>query len=310
MNYVKLFLWLILCFFPGIKFFGQSKTLCNQITGDMGYKVRSVKVTGRWVPEDLKRKVEEIVGVGQLFDPAKTSLAIEEVRNEIKKTEEQFAFQVLKGSTSVLYITADVCDVSTNPENKELTIDIHPYFLRIDLVNINNNTLPVPRSAKSTFYQNVPASLRIASPLIAFSNDRQYGLGIGLSTLSDLLHLHNLSRPNQGSRSLRLNLEINAKKSWAEEFYTAGANLELNHPIYNDSITGWSLSSGYFSSSQPMGKGKNESDLLNVQGSVQRITKKSFISKFLIGGGVRFLKSRYSLVPGSVQKADETGIES
>jgi hypothetical protein len=310
MNYSKLFLWFILsCAGSTSKNFAQTKVPCNQITGEMGYKVRSVKINGRWVPKDLKQKVEQLVGVGQLFDPAKTSLAIEEVRNEIKKTEEQFAFQVVKGSTSVLYITADVCDVSTTPGNKEVEIVIHPYFLKIDLVNVNNNILPVPRSAKSTFYQNVPASFKILSPAIAFTNDRQYGQAIGLKTSTDLLHLPGLVNPNQGPKSLRLGLGIDAKKSIVEEFHTIGANLEIIHPVYNDSSMGWSLSSNYFNNSQPLGKGKDNSDLLSIRGSIQRITKKSFINRFSIGAGARFLRSHFSLVPGFEQRSSETGIE-
>jgi len=310
MNYSKLFVCVILsCVVISLKNFAQTKIPCNQITAEMGYKVRSVKITGRWVPEYLKQKVERLVGIGQLFDPAKTTSAIEEIRNEIKKTEEQFAFQVVKGSTSVLYITADVCDVTTNPGNKEVEIEIHPYFLRIDLVNLNNNILPVPRSAKATFYQNVPASFKLLSPAIAFTNDRQYGLASGLKTLTDLLHLPGIVNPNQGSKSLRLGLGLNAKKSFVEEFYTFGANLEIIHPVYNDSSTGWSLSSNYFSSSEPLGEGKDHSDLLSIRGSIQRITKKSLINRFSIGAGTRFLKSHFSLVPGVEQRSSETGVE-
>ncbi|MBD0368123.1 MAG: hypothetical protein ICV53_18725, partial [Flavisolibacter sp.] len=167
---------------------GQNRVPCNEITADMGFTVRSVRITGRWVPETLQASVAQIVGVGQPFNPANVSTAQEAVRTELVKGEENIAIP-LAGATSALFITSDVCDISDSAHPKEVAVTIRPYYLRIDLFNVGNNILPVPRSAKPTFYERVPAALLATAPLVGLLNDRNYGSSLAVQTTTDLLNL-------------------------------------------------------------------------------------------------------------------------
>ena len=145
---------------------GQTRVPCNEITGDMGFTVRSVQIRGRWVSQELREKVEQIVGVGQPFDPPNVTPAIELVRDEIVSTETTFTIRLL-GSTSVLYVDANVCDVSDSLNPRQAEVTIRAYYLRIDLYNLGRNMLPVPRSAKPSFLREVPSTLLATSPVCA-----------------------------------------------------------------------------------------------------------------------------------------------
>jgi hypothetical protein len=141
---------------------------CNTITADMNFTVGSVIIIGRWVPKELQSKIDQLIGVDQVFDPSKVGVAEEMVRDEIIEGESNFAIRVL-GSTSVLFITSDVCPVADSSGKKKVRVVIHPYYLRIDLYNIGNNILPIPRTAKPTFYKHVPTIILAHSSIHWFN---------------------------------------------------------------------------------------------------------------------------------------------
>jgi hypothetical protein len=118
---------------------------CNEITGKMGFTVRSVKIKGRWVPQKLQERVETIVGVGGRFSPTVVNPAIVEVRKALTEGENDLAQNDLsRGASSILYIIGDACDVSDDANPKQVEIIIRPYYVRVDLLNVGNNVLPIP----------------------------------------------------------------------------------------------------------------------------------------------------------------------
>ena len=308
-QYKLLICILIPCFFLITGSSGQIKTSCNEITAAMGFTVRSVKVNARWVPKNLQQRVEQLIGIGQLYDPAKLSAAIELVRTELVKNEGRVEFQICKGATSVLYVSADACAVTGNSSNKEIAIVIRPYYLRIDLISIGNNILPVPRSAKPTFYEQVPVLLKATAPFVLLTNDRKYGAAIGINTSTDILHFKGVKEKGKGSGSLQIDLGLSVKKSWINPFYEFGSTIEINHPVYLDSTIGWNLGFNYSSYLQPLGKGNNLNQLFSFRGGIQGSTKNTIINKYAIGAGFRFLQSRYSLPSAISFNTDEKGFD-
>ncbi|MBD0293603.1 MAG: hypothetical protein ICV84_00150, partial [Flavisolibacter sp.] len=286
---------------------GQNRVPCNEITADMGFTVRSVRITGRWVPEALRTRVEQIVGVGQPFNPANVSAAQEAVRTELVKGEENMAIP-LAGATSALFITSDVCDVSDSTHPKEVAVTIRPYYLRIDLFNVGNNILPVPRSAKPTFYERVPAALLATAPWIGLLNDRNYGSSLAVQTTTDLLNLPSLLRKNSNFKKLKLNLDLNARLSFTEPFHDLGAGLSLARPVYSTTALGWNLGFRYAQNIQPLAKGEYHQELARVYGGLQGSGKSSFLNKYAFGGGVRFLQNKYAVLPAQqkIQNPERT----
>ena len=267
------------------------KIECNTITADMNFTVNSVKIIGRWVPKELQQKVEQLIGVGQLFDPAKVGHAEELVRNEILESEGKFSIR-LAGATSVLFITSDVCPVADSVSQKKVQVVIHPYYLRIDLYNAGNNILPIPRTAKPPFYKNVPSIILATAPYIGVMNDRSYGTFAFVKTSTDLLQIP-FKKDKLTTKKLRLNFDVDFRKSFSYRYYNVLGLLQLAHPVYTDSSTGWNISFMYAKNVQPLNITDYSNDLTKFFASIQGNGKISFINKYLITAGVSFSQNNF-----------------
>jgi hypothetical protein len=284
----------------------QTRIPCNEITGDMGFTVESVRIRARWIPQRLQSSVEQLVGLGQAFDPPRLSSAIELIRDELTKAETAFGIR-LTGSTSVLYIDADVCDVSEAETPRLAQVTIRAYYLRIDLFNIGKNILPVPRSSKPTFFSEIPSAMLWTSPFIGFSNDRQYGPSVSIQTTTDVLQFNN--QKNRHPSKTRLNIDLDARKSLSNPFHAVGVNLSLLHPVYTDTAIGWNVAVGYAQRREPLGKGRYSRDLFRVSGTIQGSLKTSLVKKYALGAGTRFLNNEYSSGANTEVRNPENGYE-
>jgi hypothetical protein len=285
----------------------QTRIPCNEITGEMGFTVQSIRILGRWLPESLQNRVEQEVGLGQAFDPPRLTSAIELVRDELTKGERTFAVK-LTGSTSVLYIDAQVCDVSDTQHPRQAQVTIRAYYLRIDLYNIGRNILPVPRSSRPTFFSEVPKALLFTSPVFSLTNDRQYGQALTIQTTSDLLQMFR-RKNNTAGKAGRLNVDVDARKSINNPFHSIGLNLDYTRPNYTDTSIGWNLGVRYAEEREPLGNGRYFLDLFRIYGSIQVNTKSSFIRKYAIGAGARFLQNEYVNETRTEVKNPEKGYE-
>ena len=278
------------------------KAECNTISANMNFIVGSVKIIGRWVPKQLQQKIEQLIGVGQPFDPSKVSLAEEIIRNEIIESEGKFAIRLV-GSTSVLFITSDVCPVSDSSTLKKVQVVIHPYYLRIDLYNAGNNILPIPRTAKATFYKNVPSIILAAAPYIGITNDRRVGTAAFIKTSTDLLQIP-LKENTNGIKKVRLDIDLDLRKSFSNNFYNISGLLQLVHPVYTDSTMGWNVSVMYAKSLQPLNTTDYSNDFTKLFASLHGNGKISFIKKYLVSAGVEFSKNNFTSLNNKFQTSE------
>jgi hypothetical protein len=286
---------------------GQTKVPCNEITEEMGFTVKSVRIKGRWVPESLKAEVERTVGLGQTFNPVGMSQAIELVRDEIIKGENTLAIRLV-GSTSVLYVDADVCDISDPDHARQAEVVIQAYYLRIDLYNLGRNILPVPRSARPTFFTDVPSLLLLTSPVLGFQNDRQFGPSLSLQTSTNLLQVSGVKKAD-GAKSKSLNLELDARKSLNNPFQTIALNLDFVQPVFTGRKTGWNIGIRYGHIRYPLADGRNESELFRVYGSIRGSTRTSFAEKYTFGASARFLENQFNTGVARYFENPENGYE-
>lgn len=288
---------IILFFFAGMvlpdKIYSQVKQACNTITPEMGFTVRSVIIKGRWVPKELQHKVEELIGVGKPYESSRVVEASEIVRNELIKGEEKFVIK-LAGSTSVLFVTSDICDVSNDTVHRQAEIVIRPFYLRIDLYNIGNNILPVPRTAKPTFFNKVPKALLATAPFFALSNDRLYGPSFVIQSGTDLLNLPGALKAGNDAKRFKLNVDLLARKSFNNLFNTLVAGLKLNRPAYSLKGIGWNFGVQYAQELQPMGLSDYRVSQTRLSSGIQGNLSIPFLSKYDAGIAVSFLQNRFS----------------
>ena len=273
----------------------------------MNYTVSGVKISGRWIPKDLQAKVEQVIGVGQLFDPAAVNTAQELVRDEILKGEQEFSIN-LRGSTSVLYITSDVCPVADSTGGKNVQVTIRPYYLRIDLYNIGNNVLPIPRTAKPTFYKEVPKLLMATSPFIGLVNDRSFGTYAYLQTATDLLHIPGMYKTSDHLKKNLLTLDLNLRKSFSETFYNLAGALQFIHPLPVDKGVGWNLGFMYAKALLPVNIINYDNSVAKIFASLNGNGKILFVDKYVLNGGVQFSQNNYTLQSGKYENP-ETGYD-
>ena len=266
---------------------------CNTITADMNFTVASVKIIGRWLPVKFQQKVDDLIGVGQLYDPAKVGLAEELVRKEIVDNEGIFTIRLL-GSTSVLFITSDICPIADSTGLKKVAIVIHSYYLRIDLYNLGNNILPIPRTVKPTFYKQVPSILLATAPYVAILNDSRFGTSGVIQTTTDLLHIPGIAKLSRSTKKLRLDLGFNLRKSFNNPFYNFATVLQLVHPVYADTTLGWSFGIMYTKAEQPLGVNNYNNNFTRIFGAIQGNGKGLFFTKYTIGGNVGFSQNKYT----------------
>ena len=274
---------------------------CIEIAPNAGFTVRSVTIVARWVPEALKKQITDLIGIGHSFSDSKVSAAQALISQELKAAENRFPPR-LAGALAVSFITVDYCAVPDAPG--EVAIVFYPRYLRIDLFNIGNNFLPIPRSPKPTFYEKVPPLLLAFAPVIGLNSDRRYGPSVAIQTLTDLFHIPGLSK---GSKKLKLNIGAEARRSLTNDFYTLGGNLELLQPIATTTSNGWSIGMNFLTKAQPLGKGKYDYKNVTLQGALQGSAKLPFVKRYLLGGNLSFLNNDFDTLPSKRVQNSERG---
>ncbi len=211
MNGTRCLLVLGLCVAASVRAAAQSESPCQEIDDATGYTVQSVRVVGRWVPDDLRSRVEQIANKDQPFSNAALSRAQEAVADYLAQSEASISLHVL-GATSVMVISPSLCDVSKAGGPRQVAIVIRPFYIRIDLMNIGGNVLPIPRSAAPTFYENVPKPLVALNPFFAVQSDRQLGESLAFQTTTDFLNPP--SKVARGAaQASKLSLMLNGQRS-------------------------------------------------------------------------------------------------
>jgi hypothetical protein len=145
--------------------------LCrDDITDSDGYAIRAMRVDARWAPqlplptgEYSPDKVAEAIGI--------VRTALDADRNRDTEIEGVGAVSILHIDSCVRVVDEATCqDAVGNP--KCLDVAIRPHALRVFLVRVGSNVLPIPRPNRPTFFNEVPAQLLALNPTFATAYDR------------------------------------------------------------------------------------------------------------------------------------------
>jgi hypothetical protein len=284
--------------------YAQTPLDCNDINKMTGLTVRSVKIEGKWVPPELQEKVEKIVGVGKPFSSTATNAAMSAVGKVLDSEKE---IDLTQGAFSSLYVTSNTCVVGD--ENVKLVdITILPYYVRVDLVNIGKNILPIPRANTPTFSVGIPPILSKIAPIVSVSVDRNYGPAINIHTSTNLLNLFTDSNVPNPNGVNALNLNVDARRSLSQPFYNLDTALEYTRPSYSDH-SGVNVATRYSNQLEPLGEGQNRREQIQFSGGIQGKSNIFRNSTYAVGGGVKFLNNSYTALNTNSLQNSETGVQ-
>jgi hypothetical protein len=250
----------------------QGSQCRDDITAAAGFKVRSVKIEARggWAPQ-----VALPFAPGDTYDPARRSAAHTAVRDALKGARGQGDFELAaRGAFSVLFVDSCVRVVeeaacsAAQGTSRCVDVVIRPISLRLDLYEVGSNILPIPRSNRPTFYEQVPAPLRLLNPTFGGSYDRRDGpaLSAGFAgNLFELLgdkedataHASSAASPHAPpipSRRTHLDLEGRGKRSLTEPFYDTEARLTLSRRRAGRFVESIGAAVGFDADSEPRGE--------------------------------------------------------
>lgn len=226
-----------------------------QIKGAYNLRVRYVKVEERWGGQ-----FQLPLAVGDVLTQEKLFQSMEAMEAAITNSSIQGYGHSSKGEIGVLYIDVDfdtsqpsAAAVSEGVENT-VGVIFHPYYVRFSLVQLGNNILPIPRSPRPTFYDNVPKPLLTLNPTFGLSYDRNFGTALGAAFETDLL---NLSAPGYisslSNENGHLFLHGQGIKSVEEDFYRTDAGLSYNVRQSGKVLQQFSILADYYGVKEPLG---------------------------------------------------------
>ena len=253
-----------------------------------GYTIRSVKVEGRWVPP-----IALPIKPGDRFSNAKIQQALEAVQEALHSDDRgDFELQSL-GAVGVTHITRCLL-----VEGREVDVIIQVRSLRIDLYQIGDNVLPIPRSALATFYNAVPAPLLAFNPTLGAYQDDRYGFAPTFGIATDLLALpQTLSGQAATTRGTRLEVIASGRKSVEESFYDANVQLALTSLRPGEFIEQSALEIAYAGTEAPRGDDTFAGQAGEIGGSLRLKPKLGLVQTLDLGAKYRW--SHNHLAPAS-----------
>ena len=264
----------------------------NAITEEMDFIVRSVRIEGKWIPNDLLETIKNTVNLGERYSPANVSDAQTKVSEWFEEKENNF--NLSNGAYSILYVDSETCDVSDETNPKQVEIVIHPYSVRVDLLSVGNNVLPIPRVNTPSFSTGVPSELLATLPVIGILADRNYSESLYLQTTTDLLNLPPRTTTDNGDQTTNLNLNLSARRSLTQPFYNLNTGLEYTSLNYSGQ-PGKNVSISYGNRFEPLGEGQNWREQVQIEAGIQGRLDQSFFDAYALGSSVRLQQNIYNL---------------
>jgi len=238
------------------------------------YVVRSVTVAGRWVPS-----IQLPLKAGDSFSNAKMQGCMETVRQALMSPGNQ-SFELNNlGSAGVLYVGRCL-----KVEGKQVDVVIQPRYLRVDLYQVGQNILPVPRTIEPSFYQAVPPALLAFNPAVGLYQDEHYGLATTWKFSTSLLDLTKTLHHEETTNSdLGLELATSGRKSFANSFYTTNVDLTLAKQNPGAFIENLGLVTNYQGEEQPQGDNNLSRQAFEVGGNARLRPDLEFVRTALLG---------------------------
>jgi len=224
--------------------------------GAYSLRVRYVKVEGRWAKD-----VALPIAPGDVLTPARIFDAMEALERAITANAIDGYGLRSKGEVGVLYIEVDydtsapVADAAgVRPAAGTVGVIFRPHYVHVSLERIGDNVLPIPRSPRPTFFENVPKPLLALKPVFGVSEDRAFGTALGGAFEADLFNLRDPARISTATdENQHLDVHAQGMKSVDESFYRVDAGLRYSRRLTGTLLQGVSLGGNYDGVKEPLG---------------------------------------------------------
>jgi len=267
----------------------QAEPECRDDVVDAdGYTIRSVRIEGRWAPT-LALPIKP----GDPFSNAKIQESLRAVQRALR-SEERREFELENfGALGVVYITR--CLLVTG---REVDVVIKARSLRVDLLEVGGNVLPIPRSALATFYDAVPGPILALNPTFGAYQDKEYGFAPTAAIAADLMER------TTGGETSRLRLTAAGRKSVENSFYDADAQLSFGKLRLGEPLEHLSVEAGYWGHEEPRGDRTYQRQAAELGLSAKLRTKLGLIQTLLLGARYRFSENDFL---ASTDASEHTG---
>ncbi len=224
-----------------------------QNNGVYNLRVRYVKVEGRWA-----RPLHLPLSAGDRLTPEKMFEAMEAVRAAFTNSSYQALELRSKGEVGIIYVDVEY-DTSRPVGVAPNTVGVifRPFHLHFSLVKIGNNVLPIPRSPRPTFYENVPGPLLALKPTFGTTYDRAFGSALDGGIESDLLNLHKPTSHDIVNPDQHLDLQAQGSRSLSEVFYRAAAGLRYHFEHSGETLRVFGVELNYNGVREPLGNSEH-----------------------------------------------------
>lgn len=253
-----------------------------------GLTIRSVKVTGRRGVGPVGDEIEKLL-VGKIYTTDLHRQAVQKVdealTNEVNQSFEKEAGIEGGAHAGGAFLFISQC-VEIDNASKSVDVIVRVLFLRTDLRNLANNILPLPRSLKPSFYDKMPAVLRVFNPLIDFDYDRKTGPVSSLKISTNLLALKPLLKGEKTPDSdSRLDFSFSGKKALSNRFYQTTTDLNLSKERPGKLLERLDFVGGFRADDQPLSDMRETNNGLHLRGQVKLRPRLGLINSVYLQGG-------------------------
>jgi hypothetical protein len=200
--------------------------------------------------------------------------------------------------------------VEIDTASKSVDVIVRVLFLRTDIRNLANNILPLPRSLKPSFYDKMPAVLRVFNPLIDFDYDRKTGPVASVKLSTNLMALNPLMKgENTPDSNSRLDFIFSGKKALSKRFYQTTTDLNLSRERPGMLLERLDFVGGFRADDQPLSDMRETNNGLHLRGQVKLRPRLGLLNSVYIQGRYDRTNNKVFSMTGSqiIGERDNTG---
>lgn len=259
---------------------------CNVSSVIDGSRIQSVKINGKWIPQELIATVNELLPLNSVYDPSRVTAAV----NAVQAHLDSIPLDLRNARYSIAYAVPRACKVPSTNGDKAIEVTISPYYLQVDLVSTGRNILPIPRVNTPDFSAGIPPLLSKLSPSLTGTSDRSFGPSLQLQTSTNLSKAFSSRTETGVDAKTPYNLDLVFRKSINNSYYDLDTSISYATPIYASRFSPYGVLR-YTNKLTPLGESRNWSETSLIDLGLLRLQDKGPVRTYLLGVKGRFLSN-------------------